>query len=58
VPYTKVEQPWNTLVTGGLQLQQQLVGWARIGAMVDLAADDAGLMDLRGGATVNLGWGS
>ncbi len=58
VPYQKVDEPWTTLVTGGLQLQQQVLDWARIGAMVDLAADDAGLMDVRGGATLNFGWGS
>jgi len=58
VPYRKVQQPWSTLVTGGLQLQQRVLDWARVGAMVDLAADDAGLMDVRGGATLNLGWPS
>jgi hypothetical protein len=58
VPYSQAEQPWSTLVTGGLQLQQRVGGWARLGAMVDVAADDAGLLDVRGGATLNLGWSS
>jgi len=58
VPYQKVEQPWATLFTGGLQLQQRVAGFAKLGAMVDVAADGAGLMDVRGGATLNLGWSS
>ncbi len=58
VPYQKVDLPWTALVTGGLQLQQRVLQWARLGAMVDLAADNAGLMDVRGGATLNLGWSS
>lgn len=58
VPYSQAEQPWSTLVTGGLQLQQRVADWAQIGALLDVAADDAGLMDVRGGATLELGWAS
>ncbi len=58
VPYQQAEQPWATLVTGGLQLQQRVASWAQLGAMVDVAADGAGLFDLRGGATLNLRWSS
>jgi hypothetical protein len=58
VPYRKGEQPWATLVTGGLQLRQRVAGWARLGAMVDLATDGGELFDVRGGATLELGWSS
>ncbi len=58
VPYQRAEQPWRTLGTAGLQLQQGLGGWARLGAMAELASDGDALLDLRGGATLNLEWGS
>ncbi len=56
VPYLKGEQPWDTVLTGGLELQQEFTAWLRLGAMVDAATDDERPLDLRGGAVLSLGW--
>jgi hypothetical protein len=58
VPFQRKDEPWGTILTGGLQLQQRVAGWARLGAMVDVASEGGAMLDVRGGATLNLGWSS
>lgn len=58
VPFQKGDEPWDLVLTGGLELQHGFTPWLRLGAMVDAATDRDSLVDVRGGATLNLGWSS
>ncbi len=55
VPYQKLSQPWDTALTGGLELRQAW-GWGQIQVGLDASSDATYAFDLRGSAGLVLRW--
>ncbi len=58
VPFQKNSEPWDVVLSYGFELQHAFASWLRVGALVEAASDRERLVDVRGGATLNLGWSS